>query len=70
MSDSISQARVTCLLALCREEEPAVHVRLSEVPFAQHVRGLSGDLYDAGFAQSVEVDDGLIAAAAWAIRSS
>lgn len=65
LSDSISQARLTTLLALCREEEPDVDIRLSEVPFTQQVRGLSGDLYDAGFAQSVEVDDGLIAEAAW-----
>lgn len=29
------------------------------------MKGLNGDLYDAGFAQSADVDDGLIAAAAW-----
>lgn len=65
LSDSISQGRLTALLALCREQEPDVDIRLYEVPFAQQVKGLSDDLYDAGFAQSADVEDGLIALPAW-----
>lgn len=65
LSDSISQARLTALLTLCREQEPDVDIRLYEVPFAQQVKGLCDDLYGAGFAQSAEVDDGLIALPAW-----
>lgn len=65
LSDSISQGRLTALLALCREQEPDVDIRLYEVPFAQQVKGLSGDLYDAGFAQCADVDDGLITVPAW-----
>ncbi len=65
LSDSISQGRLTALLARCREEEPDVDIRLYEVPFAQQVKGLLGDLYDAGFAQGADVDDGLIAVPAW-----
>lgn len=65
LSDSISQGRLTALLAQCRAEEPDVDIRLSEVSFAQQVKGLSGDLYDAGFAQCADVDDGLIAVPAW-----
>jgi DNA-binding transcriptional LysR family regulator len=65
LSDGISQARLTALLALCREEEPEVDIRLSEVPFAQQVKGLIGDLYDAGFAQAAEINEGLIAVPAW-----
>ncbi|MFF6656537.1 LysR family transcriptional regulator [Pseudomonas aeruginosa] len=65
LSDSISQPRLSSLLALCRAEEPDVDIRLFEVPFAQQVRGLSGDLYDAGFAQSAGSDDDLVAVAAW-----
>lgn len=65
LSDSISQRRLTALLASCREQEPDVEVRLYEVPFAQQVKGLSEDLYDAGFAQCADVDDGLIALPAW-----
>lgn len=65
LSDSISQGRLTALLALCREQEPDVDIRLSEVSFAHQVKGLSGDLYDAGFAQCDEVDEDLIAVPAW-----
>lgn len=65
LSDSISQARLTVLLARCRAEEPDVDIRLSELPFAQQLKGLSGDLYDAGFAQCADVDEGLIAVPAW-----
>lgn len=65
LSDSISQARLTALLARCREEEPEVEIRLFEVPLAQQIRGLMVDLYDAGFAQSSDVGEGLIAIPAW-----
>lgn len=65
LSDSISQAHLTALLAQCREEEPDVDIRLSEVSFAQQVKGLSGDLFDAGFAQCADVGDGLVAVPAW-----
>lgn len=65
LSGMISQARLTALLTLCREQEPDVDIRLYEVPFAQQLKGLCSDLYDAGLAQSTEVDDGLIAMPAW-----
>lgn len=65
LSDSISQGRLTTFLAKCRAEEPDVDIRLSEVSFPQQVKGLTGDLYDAGFAQCADVDDGLIAIPAW-----
>src|SRR5690606_36041362 len=65
LSDGIARSRLTPLLALCREEEPDVEIRLFEVPLAQHQRGLRNDLYDAGFAFFDEVDDGLIAEVAW-----
>ena len=65
LSDSISQGRLTALLALCREQEPDVDIRLYEVSLAQQVKGLSSDLYDAGFAQRADVGDGLVAVPAW-----
>ncbi|WP_374072596.1 LysR family transcriptional regulator [Alloalcanivorax xenomutans] len=65
LSDGIARSRLTPLLALCREEEPDVEIRLFEIPLAQHQRGLRHDLYDAGFAFSNDVDDGLIAEVAW-----
>lgn len=65
LSDGISPSRFSSFLALCRQEEPEVEIRLSEVPLAQQIKGLHDDLYDAGFAQSDEVGDGIIATQAW-----
>jgi DNA-binding transcriptional LysR family regulator len=65
LSGSISQAHLTALLSRCREEEPDTEIRLYEVPVAQQINGLESDLYDAGFAQSSEVGEGLFAVSAW-----
>lgn len=65
LSDGITPPRLTALLAQCREEEPEVDIRLSEVPLAQQIKGLRDGLYDVGFAQSAEVGDGLLAEPAW-----
>ena len=35
------------------------------MPLSQQIRGLHNDLYDAGFAQSDEVDDGIVTIPAW-----
>ena len=65
LSDGITPSRLPSLLALCRQEEPEVEIRLFEVPLSQQIKGLHDDLYDVGFAQSDEVGDGLIAEAVW-----
>ncbi len=65
ISDGIAPSRLAALLARCRAEEPEVEIRLFQTPFAQQVKGLRGDLYDAGFAQSAEVGDGIIAEPIW-----
>jgi DNA-binding transcriptional LysR family regulator len=65
LSGSISQARLTSLLARGREEEPDIELRLYEVSLAQQIRGLSGDLYDAGFALSPDVGESLMVVPAW-----
>lgn len=65
LSDGISPTRFSSFLALCREEEPEVEIRLFEVPLAQQIKGLLEDLYDAGFAQSDEVGDGIVATPVW-----
>ncbi len=65
LSDGLSPLRFSSFLAHCRQEEPEVEIRLSEVPLAQQIKGLHDDLYDAGFAQSDEVGDGIIATQAW-----
>ncbi|AJG14494.1 D-alanyl-D-alanine endopeptidase [Pseudomonas plecoglossicida] len=55
LSDGITPSRLPSLLALCRQEEPEVEIRLFEVPLSQQIKGLHDDLYDVGFAQSDEV---------------
>ncbi|QDF96977.1 LysR family transcriptional regulator [Azoarcus sp. DD4] len=65
LSDGIARTRLIALLALCREEEPDVEIRLFETSFAQHLKGLHDDLYDAGFALTDQVGDGIIAEPVW-----
>jgi len=65
VSDGIAQPHISALLAQCRTEEPEVEIRLSEVPLAQQIKGLNSDLFDAGFAQSNEVGEGILAEAVW-----
>ena len=65
LSDGIARTRLTSLLALCREEEPEVEIRLFEIPLAQQLKGLRTDLYDVGFALSEDVEDGIIAEPVW-----
>ena len=65
LSDGITPSRLSALLVLCRQEEPEVEIRFFEVPLSQQIKGLHDDLYDAGFAQSDEVGDGIVALPAW-----
>lgn len=65
LSDSISQARLTSLLARSREEDPDIELRLQEMPLSQQIKGLCDNLYDAGFALSSDVGESLIAVPAW-----
>jgi DNA-binding transcriptional LysR family regulator len=65
LSDGVATSRLARLLALCREEEPEVEIRLFEISLAQQLKGLRGDLYDAGFAKSPDVGEGIIAEAVW-----
>jgi DNA-binding transcriptional LysR family regulator len=65
LSDSIATSRFSAFLALCRQEEPEIEIRLSEIPLAQQIKGLHDELFDVGFAQSNEVGQGIIAEPAW-----
>lgn len=65
LSDGIAPARFSAFLALCRQEEPEVEIRLSQVSLSQQIKGLHDDLHDVGFAQSDEVGDGIIAVPVW-----
>ncbi|WP_169293682.1 LysR family transcriptional regulator [Advenella sp. EE-W14] len=65
LSDCITPTCFSALLALSRQEEPEIEVRLAEVPLSQQIKGLHDNLYDVGFAQSDEVGDELIAEPVW-----
>lgn len=65
LSDGITPSRLPALLALSRQEEPEVEIRLFEVPLSEQIKGLQSDLYDVGFAQSDEAGDGIVAEAVW-----
>lgn len=65
LSDGITPSRLPALLALCREEEPEIEIRLFEVPLWQQIKGLHDDLYDVGFALSDDVGEGIAAEAVW-----
>jgi len=65
LSDCITPSRLPALLALCRQEEPEVDIRLFQVSLAQQIKGLQEDLYDVGFAQSEEAGDGINTIAVW-----
>jgi DNA-binding transcriptional LysR family regulator len=65
LSDGIVPSHFSTFLALCRQEEPDVEIRLSEIPLSQQIKGLHHDLYDVGFSRSDDVGDGLIAEPVW-----
>ncbi|TAH44718.1 MAG: LysR family transcriptional regulator [Betaproteobacteria bacterium] len=61
----VGRARLSTLLALCREEAPEVGIRLFEAPLSQVVGGLANDLYDAALAMAGEMEAGLVAMPVW-----
>lgn len=65
LSDGITPTCFSALLALCRQEEPEIEIRLTEVPLSQQIKGLHNDLYDVGFAQCDDVGDGLTTEPVW-----
>lgn len=65
LSDGLVPQRLAALLSLCREQEPEVDIRLFEIPLAKQIQGLRSDLYDAGFARSDEVGEGILSTAVW-----
>lgn len=65
LSDAAAQPRLASLLALSREEDPAVEIRLSEVSLAEQLRGLRNDTFDAGLARSADVGEDIEAQPLW-----
>lgn len=65
LSDGVTSSRLPALLARSREEDPEVEIRLYEVPLAQQIKGLHGDLYDAGFSMAEDAGDGILVEPVW-----
>lgn len=65
LSDGVPPTCFSALLALCRQEEPEIEIRLTEIPLSQQIKGLHEDLYDVGFAQSDDAGDGIVAESIW-----
>lgn len=65
VSNGIARTRISALLALCREEEPEVEVRLIETHFSLHLKGLADNLFDAGLALSDQVEASIVAEPVW-----
>ena len=65
VSDGAIDPRLSALLARCREEEPEIEIRLSEVPLADQLRGLRSGDFSIGFAPTAEVGDDIVTEPLW-----
>jgi DNA-binding transcriptional LysR family regulator len=65
VSDASARSQLPALLALCRQEDPEMELRLFEVPLSQQVEGLHDGRYDVGFSLSDDVGDGIRAHPIW-----
>ncbi len=65
LSDAIFPNRLASILALSREQEPDIEIRLFEMPLVDQLRGLTQDLYDIGFCGTSTVPEGIQAKALW-----
>ncbi|WP_082710076.1 LysR family transcriptional regulator [Burkholderia sp. TSV86] len=59
LADGTTHPRLADLLAQCREEEPSVEIRLTEVSHAELLRGLRDATFDVGFARSADVGESI-----------
>lgn len=57
--------RLSTFLARCREEDPAVEIRLTETSLTDQLRGLRSGSFNLGFAYTTKVGDGIIAEPIW-----
>lgn len=58
-------SRLATFLARCREEDPAVEIRLTEASLTDELRGLRSGNFNLGLAFTAEVGDGIIADPIW-----
>nr|WP_254216316.1 LysR substrate-binding domain-containing protein [Burkholderia multivorans] len=65
ISDGAIDPRLSVFLARCREEEPEIEIRLSEVHLAEQLRGLRSGDFTIGFAHTADVGLGIVAEPIW-----
>jgi len=65
LCDGIPRSHLATLLTWCREEEPEVEIRLSEVSLSDQLKGLRDGLYDACFSLTDEAQPGIVAEPIW-----
>lgn len=65
ISDGAVDPRLSTFLARCREEEPEIAIRLSEVPLAEQIRGLRSGDFSFGFAHTACVGEEIVAEPLW-----
>lgn len=65
ISDGAVDRRLSALLAHCREKEPDIAIRLSEVSLAEQLRGLRSGDFKAGLAYTAEIDEDIVAEPLW-----
>ncbi|RMR22711.1 hypothetical protein ALP90_102539 [Pseudomonas amygdali pv. ulmi] len=65
VSDGAVDQRLSAFLAHCREKEPEIEIRLSEVPLAEQLHGLRSGDFAAGFTYTAEIDDDIVAEPLW-----
>ncbi|ALR06540.1 LysR family transcriptional regulator [Xylella fastidiosa] len=65
ISDGTVDQRLSAFLAHCREEEPEIEIRLTEVPLSEQLRGLRSGDFTIGFAHTAEVGEEVIAEPIW-----
>lgn len=68
ISDGAIDPRLSTLLALCRQEEPEIEIRLSEVSLTEQLRGLKAGDFTVGFSHTADVGDGLVTEPVWQDR--
>ncbi|ATS25163.1 LysR family transcriptional regulator [Xanthomonas phaseoli pv. phaseoli] len=68
VSDGAIDSRLSDLLARCREEEPDVEIRLTEVTLSELLNGLRSGDFTIGFTHTEEVGDGIVAEPIWHAR--
>jgi DNA-binding transcriptional LysR family regulator len=65
VSDGAIDPRLSAFLARCREEDPEIEIRLSELPLAEQLRGLRTGDFAIGFAHTADVGEGIVADPIW-----